>query len=57
MENRAGAMQTLWPVYHPDIPPFLRELARTQEMRRLRSVGMNCGCEYTDFPRFQKLAP
>ena len=50
-------MRALWPVYHPDTPPFLRELARTQEMRRLRSVGMNCGCEYTDFPRFRKLAP
>lgn len=50
-------MRALWPVYHPDTPPFLRELAQTQEMRRLRSVGMNCGCEYTDFPRFRKLAP
>lgn len=50
-------MRALWRVYHPDTPPFLRELARTQEMRRLRSVGMNCGCEYTDFPRFRKLAP
>ena len=57
MENRAGSMQALWPVYHPDIPPFLRELAETPEMRRLRNVGMNCGCEYTDFPRFRKLAP
>ena len=43
MENRAGSMQALWPVYHPDIPPFLRELAETPEMRRLRNVGMNCG--------------
>lgn len=26
-------------------------------MARLRQVGMNCGCEYTDFPRFRHLAP
>ena len=26
-------------------------------MLRLRQVGMNCGCEYTDFPRFRSLAP
>lgn len=57
MDNRAGAMRALWPVYHTDVPPFLRELAETPEMRRLRDVGMNCGCEYTNFPRFRKLAP
>ena len=47
----------LWEVYHPDIPGFLRELTEAPEMQRLRDVGMNCGCEYTDFPRFRALAP
>lgn len=47
----------LWPIYHPRIPPLLRHLAATAPMARLRQVGMNCGCEYTDFPRFRRLAP
>lgn len=47
----------LWPIYHPRIPPLLRHLAATAPMTRLRQVGMNCGCEYTDFPRFRGLAP
>lgn len=50
-------MNTLWSVYHPDIPPFLRSLVQTPPMQRLREVGMNCGCEYTSFPRFQNLQP
>ena len=47
----------LWPLYHPRIPPLLRHLADTAPMARLRQVGMNCGCEYTDFPRFRGLPP
>ena len=47
----------LWPIYHPRIPPVLRHLSATPPMARLRQVGMNCGCEYTDFPRFRYLAP
>ena len=39
-------------IYHPDVPPLLAELAQTPEMARLKQVGMNCGCEYTAFPRF-----
>jgi hypothetical protein len=39
-------------VYHPGIPALLSELAATPEMERLKWVGMNCGCEYTAFPRF-----
>ena len=48
-------MNRLWSVYHEDIPPFLREFAATPPMRRLQNVGMNCGCEYTDFPLFRGL--
>ncbi len=38
-----------------EIPAFLRPFLETPELRRLRGVGMNCGCEYTDFPRFRGL--
>ena len=50
-------MNQLWTLYHPEIPQFLRDFARTPPMERLRYVGMNCGCEYTDFPLFRNLAP
>lgn len=39
-------------MYHPVIPDFLRQAAQTPPMQRLKHVGMNCGCEYTSFPRF-----
>ena len=29
----------------------------TPEMERLKDIGMNCGCEYTSFPRFSHLLP
>lgn len=38
-------------------PGWLREFCELPEMRRLRDIGMNCGCEYTSFPRFQNLQP
>lgn len=44
-------------IYHQELPAFLRECAETPVMRRLREVGMNCGCEYTAFPRFEGLMP
>lgn len=46
-----------WSLYHPELPEPLRRLADTPPMRRLRQVGMNCGCEYTAFPRFAGWAP
>ena len=39
-------------IYHSNIPALLSELAAAPEMERLKRVGMNCGCEYTSFPRF-----
>ena len=45
-------MNTLWTVYHEEIPAFLHEFSQTPHMLRLQHVGMNCGCEYTHFPRF-----
>ena len=50
-------MMENWPLYHPEVPEFLRRLAETPPMARLRQVGMNCGCEYTSFPRFAGWAP
>ena len=44
-------------LYHHELPAFLAACAETPCMRRLRSVGMNCGCEYTSFPRFEGLRP
>ena len=44
-------------LYASEMPDFLRDACETDAMRRLRDVGMNCGCEYTDFPRFRDLAP
>ena len=44
-------------LYHPELPPVLRALSETPAMRRLSGVGMNCGCEYTSFPRFSRCAP
>ena len=44
-------------IYHKEIPAILGECADTPCMQRLRNVGMNCGCEYTSFPRFCGLKP
>lgn len=50
-------MDLLWNLYHAECPDFLRRAADTPPMRRLRDIGMNCGCEYTHFPRFLDLGP
>lgn len=52
-----NAVQALWPLYHPETPVFLRNLADTPAMKRLEDVGMNCGCQYTSFPLFRTLPP
>ncbi len=44
-------------LYCGETPAFLRACAEAPCMQRLRAVGMNCGCEYTSFPRFAGLAP
>ena len=43
-------------LYKTEIPPFLARLCETPPLRRLADVGMNCGCEYTAFPRFRAIA-
>lgn len=42
-------------IYHEDVPDFIREISETEIMKRLKDVGMNCGCEYTSYPRFSRL--
>lgn len=42
-------------VYHGEIPEWLCKFCAVPEMRRIGRVGMNCGCEYTAFPRFRGL--
>lgn len=44
----------VYTIYHPEMPDFLQAAAQTPPMQRLREVGMNCGCEYTAFPRFDR---
>ena len=41
-------------IYHygNGIPDFLRECIETPIVQRIKSIGMNCGCEYTAFPQF-----
>lgn len=36
-----------------DKPSFLLPFLDTPAMKRIGGVGMNCGCEYTSFPRFR----
>ena len=40
-------------IYDTTAPEFLLRLADTPPLRRLERVGMNCGLEYTAFPRFR----
>lgn len=47
----------LWEIYHDEFPAFLRALADAPAMRRLEDIGMNCGCEYTNFPIYRHLGP
>lgn len=44
------------PAYYGETPEFLLLLAETGPMLRLKEIGMNCGCEYTRFPRFRKMS-
>ena len=45
----------LFSLYCNQIPDFILEFASAPEMQRLKSIGMNCGCEYTSFPRFRSI--
>ncbi len=45
----------LWNIYSSDFPEYISEISNTSSMRRLDDVGMNCGCEYTNFKLFEGL--
>jgi HD superfamily phosphohydrolase len=47
----------LWRVYNESIPRFIRDLAATDAVSRLKYVGMNCGVEYTGFSFFRSIGP
>lgn len=50
-------MESLWGVYHHEIPDLIREMANTPAMLRLKGVGMHCGCEYPQFPQYESAKP
>ncbi len=50
-------MQKMWEIYHDEIPEFLKEFMELDIMQRIKNVGMNCGCEYTQFELFRNLKP
>ena len=44
-------------MYREPVPDVIKACADAPCMQRLKTVGMNCGCEYTSFPRFAGLSP
>lgn len=50
-------MQSLWSIYHCEIPAFILEMANTPAMLRLKGVGMHCGCEYASLPQYTGAKP
>lgn len=40
-------------LYHSEIPSFLQEFLLTPPLERLKGIGMDCGCEYTNFPAYR----
>jgi len=42
-------------IYHSEIPSAISEICRSDELVRLKNVGMNCGCEYTGFTHFRHI--
>lgn len=44
-------------LFRREPPQIFACFCRTEEMERLRLIGMNCGCEYTSFPLFRGLKP
>lgn len=49
------SMTELFKIYTDTVPDFIAAAADTDVLLRLKNVGMNCGCEYTSFPRFVRL--
>lgn len=45
----------LYKLYSDSIPDFVKEIAATAPMQRLKLIGMNCGCEYSSTSVFRKI--
>ena len=43
--------------YCEKIPDWMEPFLSVPEMKRIRKVGMDCGCEYTSFERFRGIPP
>ena len=41
--------------YSTELPEWVGRFSALPELQRLKNVGMNCGCEYTSFPRFRSI--
>ncbi len=50
-------MESMWSIYHENVPEFIMEFAQTPAMLRLKGVGMHCGCEYASFPEYVGTKP
>lgn len=48
-------MRKLWSIYHRDILFLFNEFSSTPLIQRLKSIGMNCGLEYTQFELFKNV--
>lgn len=47
--------EQLHQIYHHEIPSFLIPYMHTPEMERLKEVDMNCGMQFTSFPRYRNI--
>ncbi len=43
--------------YYENVPEFIKEFSSVKEMLRLKDIGMNCGCEYTNFKTYRGIKP
>ena len=43
--------------YNENTPEFIKEFSSVKEMLRLKDIGMNCGCEYTNFKTYRGIKP
>lgn len=44
-------------IYHESIPAWILPALEAPEMVRLQGVGMNCGCDYTQFHAYRPVIP
>lgn len=44
-------------IYNEDVPEFIPRISSCAIFGRLKGIGMNCGCEYTNLPLFRDIRP